>query len=51
MFGLNYMFVGQNYNYILIALGGLRVGEKFEVNFEDICLRSLQCNVFTEEVY
>ena len=35
-FGLNYVFGGQNYNYILIALGGLRVGENFEVNFEDI---------------
>jgi len=45
------MFGGQNYNYILIALGRLRVGENSEVNFEGIWLRSLQCSVFTEEVY
>ena len=50
MFGLNFVFDGQNYNYIFVALGGLLIGEKFEVNYGDSCLRSLQCNVFTEEV-
>jgi hypothetical protein len=41
MFGLNFVFEGQNYNYILNALGGLLIGENFEVNFGDNCLRSL----------
>jgi hypothetical protein len=46
-----FVFEGQNYNYIFVALGGLIIGKNFEVNFGDSCLRSLQRNVFTEEFY
>jgi len=31
--GLNFVFGGQHYDEILIALEGLRFGEKFEVTF------------------
>jgi len=48
---MNFIFEEQNYNYIFIALGGLIIVKNFVVNFGDSCLRSLQWNDFTEEVY
>ena len=39
------MFEGQSYKEILIALGGLRFRENFEVNCGKGCMRNNMCNV------
>ena len=39
------MFGGQNYDGMLVVLGGLRLGENFGINAEEGCARSIQNNV------